>query len=190
MSTNKDMGFHNWVKACLAIKCVRDVIIPLVQKYCKEHYSNNTDHVLKVCGLTIYSCNQCDVTEIEPYHKRSRTKCGYKKCACTVKNMNMKPCTENLACGVIYDQIKAAHTYNDPSWSNTNCNKWSSSAWEQMKCYISTPGYKEKADISCSDLTALIQICLNYIPLRTLFNQNIIDLDEVRVTFSMYQCML
>ncbi|XP_052217972.1 uncharacterized protein CXorf38 homolog [Dreissena polymorpha] len=180
MSTNNDMEFHNWVKACLAIKCVRNGIIPLLEKHCKEHYSNNTDQVLNVCGLPKYSCNQCDVTKLEPYHKHSRTKCGYRKCACKEKNMNMKPCTENLACGVIYDQIKAAHINNDPSWSNTNCDKWSSSAWEQMKCYISTPGYKEKADISCADLTALIQICLNYIPLRTLFNQNIIDLDEVR----------
>ncbi|KAH3791830.1 hypothetical protein DPMN_145320 [Dreissena polymorpha] len=48
-----------------------------------------------------------------------------------------------------------------------------------MKCYIFTPGYKQKTDISCADATALIQICLNYRPLRTIFNLNVVDLEEV-----------
>ncbi|XP_052220606.1 uncharacterized protein CXorf38-like [Dreissena polymorpha] len=172
-----DTEFRNWIKACLAIKCVKDGLVPLVEKYTNIHYTSNKDEVVKVCGIPTYLCKTCDVTELEPYHKTSKITCKFRKCGC--KNDNMKKCQENRACGVVYDQIQSAHIRNDPSWPNTNCDKWSSSAWEQMKCYIFTPGYKQKTDISCADVTALIQICLNYRPLRTIFNLNVVDLEEV-----------
>ncbi|XP_052221703.1 uncharacterized protein LOC127838166 [Dreissena polymorpha] len=172
-----DTEFRNWIKACLAIKIVRDGLVPLVKKYSDEHYTNNTLEIVKVCGIPTYLCKKCDITELEPYHKTSKIRCKFRKCGC--KNNTMKKCQENRACGVVYDQIQSAHIRNDPSWSNTNCDKWSSSSWEQMKCYIFTPGYKQKTDISCADATALIQICLNYRPLRTIFNLNVVDLEEV-----------
>ncbi|KAH3864934.1 hypothetical protein DPMN_027967 [Dreissena polymorpha] len=172
---NKDT--RNWVKACLAVKCVRNGLIPLVLKYCLDHYDGNIREVRSVCKLQDYTCRQCNVEELEPFHK-GNTKCKYGRCGCKVNNK--KSCKNNGACGVIYDQIQAHHTTNDPNWSNTKSNLWSRSPWEQMKCYINTPGYTKRTNIDDADITALIQICLNYTPLKKLFDRNVYDMDKVR----------
>ena len=177
MAMFSNSEFQNWIKACLAIKCVKDGMIPLVEHYCIKHSTDNIEHVLKTCNISRYTCNQCDIKTLKPFHKRGQ--CMYRRCDC--KNNVRQTCPENEACGVIYDQIKAMHAFNDPNWLNTDSTMWSICPWEQMKCYIATPGYKETKTICDADITALVQISLNNREINALIGTSSGYLHEVHV---------
>ncbi|KAH3874427.1 hypothetical protein DPMN_037671 [Dreissena polymorpha] len=153
-------------------------MIPLVEHYCIKQSTDNIEHVLKTCNISRYTCKQCDIKTLKPFHKRGQ--CTYRRCDCK-KNVR-QTCPENEACGVIYDQIKAIHAFNDPNWLNTDSTMWSTCPWEQMKCYIATPGYKETKTICDADITALVQISSNNREINALIGTSSGYLDEIRKT--------
>ncbi|KAH3847132.1 hypothetical protein DPMN_089447 [Dreissena polymorpha] len=176
MDRFSDSEFRNWIKACLAIKCVKDGMLPLIEYFCNKHSTDNIRNITQTCNLVAYTCSQCDVKTLKPFH--TPVECTYKRCDC--RGNSRKVCPENEACGVMYDQIKASHVSNNPNWSNTDSKLWSTSPWEQMKCYIVTPGYEETDNICDADITALLQICLNNSQINVLFFNNSGCLHEVR----------
>ncbi|KAH3814777.1 hypothetical protein DPMN_143287, partial [Dreissena polymorpha] len=175
MDMFSDSEFRNWITASLAIKCVKDGMLPLIEYYCNKQSTDNIRNITLTQGLVSYTCNKCDITCLKPFHKPYE--CKYKKCDC--KGKSKKACPQNEACGVMYDQIKASHVSNDPKWSNTKSTLWSTSPWEQMKCYIFTPGYEEKKNLCEADVTALLQICVNNRQINGLFYHNLGCLDAV-----------
>ncbi|KAH3707201.1 hypothetical protein DPMN_066599 [Dreissena polymorpha] len=164
-----DEGLQNWVKAWMAQKCFKQGILPFIKQQMEKQFNDNISHVKRVSKTPEYTCNTCDVNTIKPYHAHLPP-CKYSKgrtCAC--KDPTKIQCRQNGSCGILYDYLKDKHSQLNPNWSNSRSQCWSTSAWEQMKCYIFTPGYEMQGDIEDTDVTALVQICTNNKDIKSLF---------------------
>ncbi|XP_052271924.1 uncharacterized protein LOC127872634 [Dreissena polymorpha] len=179
----EDEETRNWVKICLALRCLSESLIPFVQKKSEEQHSINMTFLKKFFGITDYTCSICNLKTLEPYHSQ-RKPCKYLhvkyKCACSASGKQRCP---EETCGKLYDLIKDEHVENNPNWLNSKSELWSDKQhgpWERMKCFIDTHGYKEKSDISMADITALVQICTNNETLQREFGANIRYLHKIR----------
>ncbi|KAH3755121.1 hypothetical protein DPMN_189807 [Dreissena polymorpha] len=175
----EDTELRNWVKACLALKCFKEGILPFIAKKCDEWYIHMISVVEAECSSS-YRCKSCDINRVEPQHATKNNKCSDKRCNC--KRNDQTPCNENGSCGVLYDLLKNEHVRCEPNWLNTKCDLWSDKQvgpWELIKCFIFTTGYREKTSIAQSDVTALIQICANNTKLRNAFSTDFVHLDKV-----------
>ncbi|XP_052222304.1 uncharacterized protein LOC127838535 isoform X2 [Dreissena polymorpha] len=178
-----DRGLRNWIKACLGLKCVRDGMLPFMERKCEDMYANNETFTKSITKLTTYLCSVCCVKDVKPNHSMKncpakRQLGGKTKCACTNKKKQL--CPHGGACGVMYDRIMNDHVNMAPRWDNSDCQKWYLNGWEQMKCFIEIPGYKEKAHISQADVTAFVHICQNNKTLYTIFKSHLGKLMQVR----------
>ncbi|XP_052220719.1 uncharacterized protein LOC127837564 isoform X2 [Dreissena polymorpha] len=171
-----DPGLRNWIKACLGLKYVRDGMLPYMQRKCEDVYANNETFTKTIAKLTTYSCSVCCVKDVKPNHSMNSCPAkgqlgGKTKCACTSKKKQL--CPNGGACGVMYDRIMDDHVNMTPRWDNSDCQKWYLNGWEQMKCFIDIPGYKDKALISQADVTAFVHICQNNKTFYTIFKSHL-----------------
>ncbi|KAH3817603.1 hypothetical protein DPMN_119142 [Dreissena polymorpha] len=178
----KDEETKNWVKTCLALRCVKEGILPFMKRKCDEQYEKSIRYLTTFVGVTDYKCTTCDINTLKPYHARSTPcKYGHIKPKCCCQGQAKLPCAEGT-CGLLFDLIKDEHVANNPNWSNTKSELWSdkySGPWERMKCFISTPGYDDKADVFQADITACVQICANNKDVKRELKGNIKYLDKV-----------
>ncbi|KAH3813863.1 hypothetical protein DPMN_142333 [Dreissena polymorpha] len=179
----EDEETRNWVKICLALRCLTKSLITFVQKKSEEQHSSNVTFLKKFVGVTDYSCSICNLETLEPYHSQ-RKPCKYShvkyKCACSASGKQQCP---EKTCGKLYDLIKDEHVENNPNWLNSKSELWSDKQrgpWERMKCFIDTHGYKKKSDISLADITALVQICTNNANMQREFGAYIKYLHKIR----------
>ncbi|KAH3858546.1 hypothetical protein DPMN_101172 [Dreissena polymorpha] len=159
-----DEETRNWVKVCLALRCLTKSLVSYIKKKSVDQYSNNVTFLTKCVRVPEYTCSSCNLKTLEPYHSQ-RTPCKYLhvkyKCACSASGKQQCP---EKTCGKIYDLIKDEHVENNPNWLNSKSELWSdkqSGPWERMKCFIDTQGYNDKSDIFLADISALVQICTN-----------------------------
>ncbi|XP_052251688.1 uncharacterized protein LOC127858526 isoform X2 [Dreissena polymorpha] len=175
-----DEELRNWVKACLGLKYFKEGVLPCIADACTDLYIRRTSQMETLCNLPNYTCTGCDVGTLEPKHTKMH-KCRNTKCNC--KKKQLIRCKENEACGVMYDLIIDEHVGSSPNWVNTECDLWSdkdTGPWELIKCFISTPGYKDKRTIAEADVTALIQIYENNTALKALIGLDLEKLIRIR----------
>ncbi|KAH3866701.1 uncharacterized protein LOC127867337 [Dreissena polymorpha] len=179
-----DKGQHNWIKAVLALLCAKLVLLPFMKKQCEIQYSNSKTCVNKFCKLSTYSCNTCVIETLKPYHEtnscplRARYRRGIKHCNCMTKKTIA--CPMDSSCSVLYDLILKDHNELEPKWTNSECKKWYLNGWEQLKCFIQIPGYKDRINIEDADITAYVQICVNNIKIRQHLGADLDILEKVR----------
>ena len=178
----EDEETRNWVKICLALRCLTKSIIPYIKKKSEEQYDDNVTFLKTFVGVTEYTCSTCNLNTLEPYHsQRKPCKYGHLKYKCACSSSGKQQCP-NKMCGKLYDLIKDEHIKNNPNWFNSKSELWSDKQyglWERIKCFIDTNGYKEKSDISLADITVLVQICTNNGNLEREFGSNLTYLDKV-----------
>ncbi|KAH3710610.1 hypothetical protein DPMN_070099 [Dreissena polymorpha] len=149
---------RNWVKVCLAFRCVTDCFNQFLKTKSEEQYNDNITCLTIVLGVAEYKCSTCNLE--------------------TIRN---KLCPEKT-CEKLYDLIVSEHVKN-PKWSNSKSELWSnklSGPWERMKCFIETSGYTEKSDVLQADVTAFVQICFNNVHLKRDFGDDLKYLDKIR----------
>ncbi|XP_053391802.1 uncharacterized protein LOC128554558 [Mercenaria mercenaria] len=81
-------------------------------------------------------CNGCSLRTLLPAHTSISVMCplGQKNCNC-IDIVGKKPCPSHF-CDAMYDEITKRHRYSEPSWWNSNVEKWFQEHWEIAKCFI------------------------------------------------------
>lgn len=155
--------FNNWICSTKALFCLGIGISKFVQREAEEQYKDNVEHVTAITKIRPYDCNQCSQQNIQPDHVINKGLCKFgnpQNCHCKPK-VGRRKCPQANACGIFHDLIFDQHTKKVPNWSNTNIDKWSTSWFEYIKCFISTPGYSTKDSVDQLDTLALLNICQN-----------------------------
>ncbi|KAH3713726.1 uncharacterized protein LOC127857480 [Dreissena polymorpha] len=175
-----DEELCNWLKACIALKYFKEGIMPFIHQQCENIFIQNVSKVQARCNLSQYICKVCVIDTLKPSHAKNNP-CSKRKCNCKIANTIL--CKDNGSCSELYDLLRDNHRHNEPNFSNTNCSLWSDPTrgpWEQMKCFIFTPGYKYTAHESDADVTSLIQIFENNKELQNVLGICFADFDQVR----------
>jgi len=170
-----DEGFRNWIRASLGLKNLKEGLVGFIENETQRQYEKCVKQVKQNAGIAVYTCNTCSFDTLLPHNPSNPNRRG---------NTQKRPCPQGGACGIFYDLVAKEHTETAPKWRNANFDEWSSSHVEFIKCFIFTPGYKEKKSFAQIDALALLQICLNNRTLhKTLFNQSFqILVDSVSFT--------
>ncbi|XP_052786949.1 uncharacterized protein LOC128222124 isoform X1 [Mya arenaria] len=169
--------FRNWVRSSIGLRCLKDGLLDYVSTKTEEQYETFVTYVKGRAKIDTFTCEKCELCNLLPHHALEKRPCNQKN----VKSCNCKRqggrriCPEGGACGIFYDCVIDEHSQKDPSWCNTSVELWSTNSFEFLKCYISTPGYKNKISLSQIDASGLLSICLNNMGLNAAFN-NILDL--------------
>ena len=172
MAQGQNHQFNNWINSTKALFCLGNGISKFVQREAEEQYNDNVEHVTKKTNKRPFDCNQCSHHNILPEHASVNGPCKLgnpQLCHCK-RNRNRRQCPQQNACGIFHDLICDQHSKKVPNWDNTYMDKWSTSCFEYIKCFISTPGYRTKDSFDQLDASAFLSICQNNSRLHYYFN--------------------
>ncbi|XP_052786871.1 probable helicase with zinc finger domain isoform X2 [Mya arenaria] len=164
--------FRNWVRSSIGLRCLRDGLLDYVTTSTEDQYKTFVKYLKRRAKISTFTCDKCQLCNLLPLHALEKKRCNQRHvnyCNCK-RQSDKRVCPEGGACGIFYDCVTDEHFEHDPSWCNTSVELWSTNSFEFMKCFISTPGYKNKRSISLIDASGLISICLNNRRLRASFN--------------------
>jgi len=176
-----DAGFRNWIRASLGLKTLKEGLVGFIEKEAQRQYETCVKQVKQKAKIAAYTCNTCSFDTLLPHNQIYPNRRG---------NTQKRTCPQGGACGIFYDLVDKEHTETKPKWGNAYFNQWSSSHVEFIKCFIFTPGYKEKKSFAQLDALALLQICLYNRSLhKTLFDQSFQNLVD-SVSFTIFFILL
>jgi hypothetical protein len=75
-------------------------------------------------------------------------------------------------CEDLRDNIIAAHSYKNPSFKNSDAQKWCDDFFEVMKCYLPLEGYADKSTVDEIDFNGIISVVICFKNLNKLNKTN------------------
>ncbi|XP_060551220.1 uncharacterized protein LOC132712801 isoform X2 [Ruditapes philippinarum] len=162
--------YRNWMRGALALKYLKIGLEGFSDKaVTKQH-----DDLMKRLGNT---CNTCTEESLLPHKKDQCPRQGKHQCLCTnsKKRKSRQMCPNGGFCGNVYSKIVCKHRFQNPSFTNTDVQKWSSDPWSVATCFINTTGYKGKQSAKDVDCSGLLSMCINNIDIEMMLGEVIID---------------
>jgi hypothetical protein len=122
-------------------------------------------------------CNTCTDESLLPHKQDQCPRQRKHQCLCTKgqKQKSRQMCPNGGFCGNVYNQIVYKHRFQDPLFTNTDIQKWSSDAWSVATCFVNTTGYKGKQSAKDVDCSGLLSMCINNIDIEMMLGEVIID---------------
>jgi hypothetical protein len=150
--------FQNWIKSGLAIKYTKeglqDAVIQEMQSFHNQCYNG----VLTRKGLPVGTiCNLC-TTESIMICGTNNTICKKIGQKCLSKH---RPCSLGI-CEDLRDNIIKAHRYSEPSFKNSDAQKWCVNYFEVMKCFLPRDGYTDKSTVDEIDFNGIISVVISF----------------------------
>lgn len=169
----------------ISLDHLKNGIVDFIQRETDKQYKEFVNEVTAKAQIKTFECNQCSHDNVVPEHSTVKGRlCKLKHCHC-IQNRLRRKCPNGNACGIFYDLICDQHTKKAPNFTNTNIDKWSTSSFEYIKCFIPTPGYKSKCSFDDLDLLALLNICQNNERLKKHF-----DSPDIHSTIERVSCLI
>ncbi|XP_060584151.1 uncharacterized protein LOC132740288 [Ruditapes philippinarum] len=161
--------YRNWMRGALALKYLK---IGLEGFSDKVVYKQHND--LMKLG---HSCNTCTEESLLPHKQDQCPRQRKHQCLCTKvqKQKSRQMCPNGGFYGNVYNQIVYKHRFQDPLFTNTDIQKWSSDAWSVATCFVSTTGYKCKRSAKEVDCSGLLSMCINNIDIEIMLGGVTID---------------
>ncbi|XP_060575426.1 uncharacterized protein LOC132732915 [Ruditapes philippinarum] len=162
--------YRNWMRGALALKYLKIGLEDFSEKVVAKHHND----LMKTLGNT---CNTCTERSLLPHKQDQCPRQGKHQCLCTKiqKKKSRLLCPNGGFCGNVYNKIVCNHRFQDPSFTNTDVQKWSSDPWSVATCFINTTGYKDKQSAKDVDCSGLLSMCINNIYIEMMLGEVIID---------------
>ncbi|XP_060572286.1 uncharacterized protein LOC132730390 [Ruditapes philippinarum] len=162
--------YRNWMRGALALKYLKIGLEGFSDKAVHKQHND----LMKTLGNT---CNTCTERSLLPHKQDQCPRQGKHQCLCTKiqKNKSRQTCPNGGFCGNVYNRIVCKHRFQDPSFTNTDVQKWSSDPWSVATCFINTSGYKGKQSAKDVDCSGLLSMCINNIDIEKMLGECIID---------------
>ncbi|XP_060583146.1 uncharacterized protein LOC132739440 [Ruditapes philippinarum] len=162
--------YRNWMRGALALKYLK---IGLEGFFDKAVHKQHND-LMKTLGN---SCSTCTEESLLPHKQDQCPRQRKHQCLCTKgqKQKSRRMCPNEGFCGNVYNQIVCYHRFQDPSFTNTDVQKWSNDPWSIATCFINSTGYKGKQSAKEVDCSGLLSMCINNIYIEIMLGGVTID---------------
>ncbi|XP_060557764.1 uncharacterized protein LOC132718154 [Ruditapes philippinarum] len=162
--------YRNWLRGALALKYLKIGLEGFSDKVVHKQHND----LMKKLGNY---CNTCTDESLLPHKQDQCPRQRKHQCLCTkVQKLNSRQmCPNGGFCGNVYNQIVYKHRFQDPLFTNTDIQKWSSDAWSVATCFVNTTGYKCKRSAKEVDCSGLLSMCINNIDIEIMLGEVIID---------------
>ncbi|XP_060589487.1 uncharacterized protein LOC132744724 [Ruditapes philippinarum] len=162
--------FRNWMRGALALKYLKIGLEGFSDKAVHKQHND----LMKKLGN---SCSTCTEESLLPHKQDQCPRQRKHQCLCTKgqKQKSRQMCPNGGFCGNVYNQIVYKHRFQDPLFTNTDIQKWSSDAWSVATCFVNTTGYKGKQSAKDVDCSGLLSMCINNIDIEMMLGEVIID---------------
>ncbi|XP_060565435.1 uncharacterized protein LOC132724573 [Ruditapes philippinarum] len=162
--------YRNWMRGALALRYLKIGLEGFSDKAVQKQHND----LMKTLGN---SCSTCTEESLLPH---TQDQCPYRikhKCLCNKgqKQKLRQVCPNGGFCGNVYNQIVYKHRFQDPLFTNTDIQKWSSDPWSVATCFIYTTGYKGKQSAKEVDCSGLLSMCMNNIDIEIMLGEVYID---------------
>ncbi|XP_053373924.1 uncharacterized protein LOC123532743 [Mercenaria mercenaria] len=156
--------YRNWVKSGLALHIFKTELNTICDEAVATQHKGLIDKVKGKKGVSILSCNKCNLKTLLPDHVQTEHKqcpLDYMNCNC-LNPVEKSACPNNL-CGALYDDIIGLYKATPPTpiWENTNVHTWCTDPWSIAKCFISKSVYATKTKASEFDIEELFLLMKN-----------------------------
>ncbi|XP_060601960.1 uncharacterized protein LOC132755172 [Ruditapes philippinarum] len=162
--------YRNWIRGALALKYLKIGLEGFSDKaVTKQH-----EDLMKTLGN---ACKTCTAESLLPHKQDQCPRQRKYQCLCakSQKNKSRQMCPNGGFCGNVYNRIVCNHRFQDPLFTNTDVQKWSSDPWSVATCFINTTGYKGKQSAKEVDCSGLLSMCINNINIEIMLGEVIID---------------
>ncbi|XP_060551480.1 uncharacterized protein LOC132713050 isoform X1 [Ruditapes philippinarum] len=148
--------YRNWIRGALALKYLKIGLEGFSDKAVHKQHNDLMENLGN-------SCNTCTEASLLPHKPDQCPQQRKHQCLCTKdqKQKSRRMCPNGGFCGNVYNQIVYKHRFQDPLFTNTDIQKWSSDAWSVGTCFVNTPGYKGKQSAKELDCSGLLSMCIN-----------------------------
>ncbi|XP_060589485.1 uncharacterized protein LOC132744722 [Ruditapes philippinarum] len=162
--------YRNWVRGALALKYLKIGLEGFSDKVVTKQHND----LMKTLGKP---CNTCTERSLLPHKQDQCPRKGKHQCLCVniQKRKSRQMCPNGGFCGIVYTEIVCKHRLQDPSFTNTDVQKWSNDPWSVATCFINTTGYKGKQSAKDVDCSGLLSMCINNIEIEMMLGEVIID---------------
>ncbi|XP_060551221.1 uncharacterized protein LOC132712805 [Ruditapes philippinarum] len=162
--------YRNWMRGALALKYLKIGLEGFSDKAVHKQHNE----LMKKLGN---SCSTCTEESLLPHKQDQCPRQRKHQCLCTKgqKQKSRQMCPNGGFCGNVYNQIVYKHRFQDPLFTNTDIQKWSSDAWSVATCFVNTTGYKGKQSAKDVDCSGLLSMCINNIDIEIMLGGVTID---------------
>jgi hypothetical protein len=162
--------YRNWIRGALALKYLKIGLEGFSDKAVTKQHND----LMKTLGN---ACNTCTMESLLPHKQDQCPRQRKYQCLCakSQKNKSRQMCPKGGFCGNVYNRIVCNHRFQDPLFTNTDVQKWSSDPWSVATCFINTTGYKGKQSAKEVDCSGLLSMCINNIDIEIMLGAVIID---------------
>ncbi|XP_053384352.1 uncharacterized protein LOC123536708 [Mercenaria mercenaria] len=157
----EDKQFQNWLKVALSVSIARKGVMEFVMNSIVKFHNDVLKDILTTEQIqSKMYCTTCTTDNIVPVQNWSH-----------FRRKNLPSCPNHI-CDKLREKIFLYHAHDTPSWKNTCATRWCDSAWEVAKCFLPPDGYMTTDAIENTDLNGILSIILNFMPLKTTFDEN------------------
>ncbi|XP_053391797.1 uncharacterized protein LOC128554552 [Mercenaria mercenaria] len=153
-----DSTFHNWIKTGLALlytkEGIQNDVVQEITTFHQQTYNDIINNNGLPAGTKCTSCTTKSIVICNPSNRLCK-KIGSK---CQTKHM---PCP-NSVCDDFRDRIVRAHRFSDPSFKNSDAQKWCVDFFEVMKCFMPPDGYDSKSTTEEVDFNGIISVVITF----------------------------
>ncbi|XP_045156559.2 uncharacterized protein LOC123523037 [Mercenaria mercenaria] len=166
MSLEANLPGRNWVRGALGLKLLQQGLKDPVDRLVERFHQKLLESYVQKTGSPANACSECTLENLLPEHSRSGCIHKFKsKCFCS-NPAGRRTCPNNF-CSRLYDLIILAHEERNPSWCNTDPNRWYSDHWSLAQCFVASTGYADKNSAAKTDVGGLLSVVINNIDIRS-----------------------